>query len=34
MEKKNLAKMKENHSALNIRMFGKFQIENEKWDAE
>lgn len=29
MEKKNLAKMKENHSALNIRMFGKFQIENE-----
>lgn len=29
MEKKNLAKMKENHSALKIRMFGKFQIENE-----
>lgn len=29
MEKKNLAKMKENHSALNIRMFGKFQIKNE-----
>lgn len=29
MEKKNLAKMKENHSALNIKMFGKFQIENE-----
>lgn len=29
MEKKNLAKMKENHSALNIRMFDKFQIENE-----
>lgn len=29
MEKKNLAKMKENHSALKIRMFGKFQIEND-----